>query len=241
MDKIRIFSVGRSGCPVSLINYNDTQAVLKENLSNIDGILNIYNNIKFPTPKIYEYTKSTIIMEYIDGLSMLNYLAIADEQMILNLENYISSYFDYAISTNSYTDCRQFIDNKIKQLSSYQVSLNVKNSKLLCGLAHGDFTFDNLIFKDGVFYMIDLTPSVNSGIHFDANKLRQDLSGYWFARNAPNKEKIKQACQLIYSELSKKYPFLFDDDLYRFMFSRVLPYCENEQETKFILDALKNT
>ncbi len=240
MDKIRSFSIGRSGCPVSLINYHGTPAVLKENLSNVSGILDIYHNIKFPTPTIYEHTASTIIMEYIDGLSMLQYLAIADEQMILNLVNYISSYFDYAIDKNSYVDCKSFIDGKIKSLSSYGVKLNIDNSTLLCGLSHGDFTFDNLIFKNGNFYMIDLTPSAHSGIHFDANKLRQDLSGYWFARNEPESTEIKVVCDFIYAELKKRYSFLFDDDLYRFMFARVLPYCKSEEETKFILDAIGN-
>ena len=234
----RKFTVGRSGCPVSLIKYNGHLAVLKENLANVDDILRVDFHMGLPTPKIYEYTNTSITMEYIDGISIKTYLRNANNEDLHRLIDYISRYFDYSIARSSPKEFRPFIESKIKSLEPYGVDITVKNTNLLSGIVHGDFTFDNIIYRDGTFYMIDLTPSEYTGIHFDANKLRQDLSGYWFIRNEKDSSNVRAACDYIYSELSKRYSFLFDDDIYKFMFARVLPYCKDGTESDFIKNAL---
>lgn len=238
MKRLHTFSVGRSGCPVSLIEYKGKTAVLKENLANVNGILKVDYHMDLPTPKIYEHTDTSIIMEYINGISIKTYLAQADKDDIHRLIDYIAYYFDYAVMRSSPKEFRPFIDQKIKSLEPYNVDISVKKTNLLSGIVHGDFTFDNLIYSDGKFYMIDLTPSEHTGIHFDANKLRQDLTGHWFIRNEVNTTGIKMACDSIYEALNREYSFLFDDELYKFMFARVLPYCKDETERDYIRNAL---
>lgn len=238
MKTIHTFSTGRSGSPVSLIEYNGTIAVLKENLKNVNGILELDYNMDLPTPKIYEYTDTSIIMEYVNGISIKTYLEQADKQDVHRLIDYISYYFEYAIARSQPKEFRPFIEQKIKSLSPYEVNIPISKTNLLSGIVHGDFTFDNIIYSDGKFVMIDLSPSEHRSIYFDANKLRQDLTGHWFIRNEINTTNIQLSCSIIYEELQKEYSFLFDDNLYKFMFARVLPYCQNEFEREFIRNAL---
>lgn len=239
MKKIHTFSTGRSGCPVSLIEYNGGVAVLKENVPNVEGILKIDYHMDFPTAAIYENTNSSIIMQYINGISIKTYLEDASTDDIHLLIDYIKRYFDFSIARSSPKEFGSFIQSKVEYLKPYVDLTDMKiKTNLLSGIVHGDFTFDNIVFKDGKFYMIDLTPSVNSGIHFDANKLRQDLTGHWFIRNDKNTTNIRMACDIIYDELNKDYSYLFDDNLYKFMFARVLPYCKDETERDFIRNAL---
>lgn len=238
MKVIRKFSTGRSGSQVSLIEYNGHSAVYKQNLQNVECILKIGYSMPLPTPAIYDYTDSTITMEYINGISIKTYLATADKKDVHRLIDYISCYFDFAIAGSCPREFRPFIEQKIKTLEPYGVNIPISKTNLLSGLVHGDFTFDNLLYSNGKFVMIDFTPSEHNGIHFDANKIRQDLSGHWFIRNEINATSIKLSCRIIYEELQKQYSHLFDEDLYKFMFSRVLPYCHNEIERNFIRNAL---
>ena len=238
MTVIRKFLTGRSGSSVSLIEYNGHAAVYKENLRNVECILKIGYDIGLPTPAIYDYTDSTITMEYINGISIKTYLATADKKDVHRLIDYISYYFDFAIARSSIREFRPFMEQKIKTLEPYGVDIPLVETSLLGGLVHGDFTFDNLLYSNGKFVMIDLTPSEHNGIHFDANKMRQDLSGHWFIRNEVTPTNIKLSCRIIYDELQKQYPQLFDDNLYKFMFARVLPYCHDETERNFIRNAL---
>ena len=238
MEILHKFSVGRSGCPVSLIEYHGKTAVLKENLKNVNKILELNYNMDLPTPKIYEHTETSITMEYINGISIKTFLEHADKEDIHRLIDYITRYFDFAVMRSSPKEFRSFMEQKVKSLEPYGVNIPINKTNLLSGIVHGDFTFDNIIYSDGKFYMIDLTPSENTGIHFDANKLRQDLTGHWFIRNEINTTNTKMSCDIICAELSKDFSFLFDDDLYRFMFARVLPYCQNEKERDFIRNAL---
>jgi hypothetical protein len=239
MKKLHLFSIGRSGCPVSLVHYGDRIAILKENLTDVDGILRIDSHLEFPKAKVYTHTQTSLMMEYIDGVSIKTYLEHSSDDGLQLLIDYIKSYFDYCVERSQPKDFEIFIRSKINDLVPYidLSELNIKTN-LLSGITHGDFTFDNLIFKDGIFYMIDLTPSENGGIHFDANKLRQDLSGFWFIRNEKKSDNIKKKCDIIYNELNKNYSTLFDDAIYQFMFARVLPYCQNDTERDYIIKTL---
>ena len=37
---------------------------------------------------------------------------------------------------------------------------------------HGDFTFDNIIHKNGEFYLIDANPTSLNSIYFDGSKIK---------------------------------------------------------------------
>ena len=101
-------------------------------------------------------------------------------------------------------------------------------------LIHGDFTFDNILHKDGEFYLIDANPTDLCSIYFDGSKLRQDIDGFWFLRNRDDKINFKISCKKISEHLKSKYSFMNYNSLYCFMLSRILPYSKNEETTKFL-------
>ena len=96
------------------------------------------------------------------------------------------------------------------------------------------YNIDNIIHKNGEFYLIDANPTSLNSIYFDGSKLRQDIDGYWFLRKRDDKMNFKTACLNLSEHLKHKYDFMNDNVLYCFMLSRILPYCKDEQTTTFL-------
>ena len=68
------FTVGRSGSTVSLIRYNDVMAIRKDNVRNCPAVVAAMRSSGLLVPEVYEYTDSSMIMEYIPGITMYQYL-----------------------------------------------------------------------------------------------------------------------------------------------------------------------
>lgn len=236
------FESGRSGAKVYLAEKNGIIGVYKTNVKNPSKVIELSNRIPFLQPDIYDYNHNSIFMEYIDGIALRDVLRDPLSNIVSNLTDYILSYVDFSLSTSSgMYDFSDIINNKISSLNDKVDIQHFKNIKTVhpFTVTHGDFTFDNLIYKDGKIYMIDLSPTDFNSIHFDMNKFRQDLSGLWFVRNQDNKHLWKPTCDTIYKNIQSRHPDLFDDSIYNLMISRIIPYCsDNDFDRQFVLDSL---
>ena len=236
------FESGRSGAKVYLAEKDGIIGVYKTNVKNPLKVFELSKRIPFLQPEIYDYNHNSIFMEYIDGIMMREVLREPSISIVSHITDYILSYIDFSLSTSSgMYDFSDTINNKILSLGDKVDIRYFKNIKTVhpFTVTHGDFTFDNLIYKDGKIYMIDLSPTDFNSIHFDMNKFRQDLSGLWFVRNQDNKHLWRPTCDTIYKNIQLKYPDLFDDATYNLMISRIIPYCSNNEfDRQFVLNSL---
>jgi hypothetical protein len=238
------FLNGHSGSSVYLVEENEQLRVYKTNIKNVIGVINIHNILPFSKPKIYSYTDTEIFMEYIPGISIKTYLETATTADLDKLVDYISSYYDFCLtSSNTITDFSDIVKEKQASINNYcngKLSFNF-DTKLPYSLTHGDLTFDNLIYHNGEFYMIDISPTLWNSIHFDANKLRQDLTGLWFVRTEENKSVYQSSCKYVYDCLDKRYPNIFNDQIYKIMLGRVLMYSKKSSfEYDFLMTEINS-
>jgi hypothetical protein len=238
MEIVKRFENGRSGSSVFLVEISGTQLVYKAQIKNVPGVLQLNNLLPFDRPDIVDNGSDWILMQYIPGISMREYFATATQADLHKLIDFIRQYFDFSIASSiQMVDYKNTITDKITALHEFISPEKIKIDATVfprC-VVHGDFTFENIIYYAGKFYMIDLSPGIFDSIYFDANKFRQDLSGYWFARYETNKQVYIDCCNYIYNELSRHYDF-FNDELYKLMISRILPYCDRNDtfESNFI-------
>lgn len=237
------FMMGRSGSSVSLVERNDTIGVLKNNIKDIDKTLDVYRSLPFSKPEIYTVEDDSIFMEYIPGITASQLLYSGEKSAVKRLLKFIIEYIDFSTSTClDIKDYSEIIDDKIREVSKYVDPVYFKNinTEHCQAIVHGDFTFDNILYYNHKFYLIDINYTPFNSPIFDINKLRQDLTGYWFMRHRLDKASAVYFCKYIVSELKKLYPDLFDDAIYRLMIARVLPYVkDNDFEYNFIKTEIK--
>lgn len=246
---INKFGVGRSGAVVTLEEVNGSEVVVKSGLRDVPGVVALHELLEFDKPEIVCYSEDSITMEYIRGVSIATFLNNSDTRGVHKLIDYLGSYFDWCANRSCTTDYSVAMQQKVIDLEPYvTLDISVTPTTLLGGPAHGDFTFDNLIYANNRFYMIDLSPNSLSSVQLDANKLRQDLNGYWFMRDRYDTN-IALQCNTIYTELKRMpagslilnyFGDLFNTKLYKFQYSRVLPYCKYVSEREYILKEIES-
>jgi hypothetical protein len=229
---------------VYLVEKNQQLSVYKTNIKNVPGVIESHNLLPFKKPIIYNYTDTSILMEYIPGISIKTYLETSSVTDLNRLVDYISSYYDFCLQrSNTNKDFCDIVKLKQKSINDYcnkNLSFDF-NTVLPQSLTHGDFTFDNILYHNGEFYMIDISPTIWDSIYFDANKLRQDLTGLWFVRTEKNKSIYRENCKYIYDCLDKKYPEIFNDQVYKLMLGRVLMYASRSSyEYDFLLKEINS-
>lgn len=244
MNILHQFTNGHSGSSVYLVEVNNQLSVYKTNIKNVNEVIKSHDLLPFKKPKIYNYTDTSILMEYIPGISIKTYLETDSVTDLDRLVDYISSYYDFCLQNiNTYKDFFDIVKHKQQSVNEYcEGNLSFEfNTVLPQSLTHGDFTFDNMIYYQGEFYMIDISPTMWDSIYFDANKLRQDLTGLWFVRAEKNKLVYRKNCKYIYDCLDKKYPNIFNDHIYKLMLGRVLMYSNRSSyEYDFLLNEINN-
>jgi len=197
----------------------------------------------FAVPAVHYKTNSILSMEYIAGYDIISFLQRYDVKLLLSFvvetierfrqdivnKNYLDTYVNHLFSLKNNAFLPFSIDDLINRLPTHL-------EKSLC---HGDFTFDNLIFNDNKFYMIDSSTGVYDSWIFDLAKLRQDIDGKWFLRNGDiNQFNIE--LEFLKTELKKRYPIAFDDNIYILMLLRIYKYTNPSQpEHKFILKEIR--
>lgn len=242
---------GHSGSNINLVKIKNDYFVHKSNIKDVGKIITINNHLKinnFKVPNIIEYGDDFILMEYINGIDMFNFLSSEGHNSIAKISKFIEIYYEKTISNKSF-DFEPIIIKKINEICKFNKYLNeiINIDKLMekipknmpQAIIHGDFTLDNIIYKEGHFYLIDINPTNLNSVYFDLNKLLQDIDCYWFLRNRNNILNIKLLCQQISKLLKTKYDFLNNKYILIFMLMRILPYCKDSLSINFIYNNIK--
>lgn len=217
---------GHSGASVVLY---DNNTVVKSNYAKAEASAEILEKLPFNSPKILKVSSSSIVMEYINGEDIYLYLSRYGSLAIDSLISFISNYFDWCLlHSTKYNFEKEVLEKSLNIGFNGSFCTNMPKS-----LIHGDFTLENIIHKEGKFYLIDANPTELSSIHFDACKLRQDLDSFWFLREKRDSLNHEIACRKISEELKSKYLFMKNNSVYSFMLHRIIPYC-NPQTHSFI-------
>ena len=198
----------------------------------------------FKLPKIYNKSNDVLYMEFISGYDMISFLQRYNPSDLLDFicntidqfktESVIENYTNiYKIQLESLSHDK-FLPFHISELIQ-RLPTNIESS-----LCHGDFTLENIIYRDTDFYMIDPSSGVYNSWIFDLAKLRQDLDGKWFLRKTTNKDQYNVELNYIRNSLEQKYPEAFDDNIYILMLLRVYKYVTpSALEHKLILEEIK--
>jgi tRNA A-37 threonylcarbamoyl transferase component Bud32 len=235
---------GFSGSNIYLVKHNENFIVRKVN--NIDRN---YNKLKtlydagFLVPKIINKQNNILDMEYISGLDIKTFLKINNPALITEfIIDTINKFKNTDFGINDYTEIYINDLSWINETHNLPFTSNELIEKLpkyvQSSQYHGDLTFDNIIYKNPSFYMIDaITGNYNSWI-FDIAKLRQDLDGKWFIRKSS--DEFQSELFVIKKELVINFPEAFDDYIYILMLLRVYKYTkENTKEQLLILSEIK--
>ncbi len=225
---------GHSGASVSLY---DNGTVVKNGYSKARQSAEILEALPFNAPKVYEVTDESIVMEYINGDDMTSFLEQNGNEGVDMLLAFVEEYFDWCLCNSDDYNFSNELDDKVFQIGDHINIASLADTlkfKMPRSLIHGDFTFDNILHKNGEFYLIDANPTELNSIYFDGSKLRQDIDGFWFLRAREDKINFKISCKKISEQLQSKYDFMNNNSLYCFMLSRILPYCKNKETTEFL-------
>lgn len=227
---------GHSGSKVYLMRDSEKLFVRKignvarniERLQSLAGLVNV--------PKIYSASGDILDMEYIHGHDMKTYLSYNNPDKLIE---FLIDSIDILMYDGRFKDYTQTYHQKLKNIDFGQFPFTKKmlierlprmvfSTKYL-----GDLTLENILYDVNAdrFVFIDLITSEYDSIVFDLAKLNQDLVCKWFVRNEKYmaEEKllvIRQALQNI--SITKEMTIL--------MLLRVLPYCKNDFDKRYIID-----
>ncbi len=243
---------GYSGCQVDLFKRSGAYVVVKKgdkNLKESAEILMKLERLGLHIPNIEIVNESKIILEYINGISIQEYLKTATKSDIDIFVAFFDNYIELCMG-NSFEqiDYRDAIYDKLNAIASRceikRLCFSIEELftklpyKLNRAPVHGDITFDNIIVKDNQFYLIDANPTKLNAVEYDSNKLRQDVEFLWFARHASDKTNYQVICNYMNFQLKKKWQFLNNDYILIFMLMRILPYAKNRYDSVFLYDRI---
>jgi len=203
----------------------------------------------FDIAKIVNTKSNSIIMEYVNGIEIKQFLNSYNEKKIINFSNYINNYFKKTQIKSIKYDYSKEISDKLKNINKIITKnrllfslddLFIKIPKILNkSNIHGDFTFDNMINVRDKFFLIDISPTNLDAVDFDYNKLMQDIKSLWFVRNSSNKLDYKIVCQKIFENIDRNINRMYNRYINIFMLLRILPYAlNNSDDEKFLYDEI---
>ena len=196
----------------------------------------------YPLPKIYNYSKNKLDIEYISGYDMNTYLRHNNPESLLEfLINVFEKMSTDTVEYDYSTLYRQKTDSQILETLGLSTATLLKRlpSLLPQSVYHGDLTLENVICsKNGSFYLIDCQTTEYNSYIFDIAKLRQDLECLWFVRNSQQKHQIK--LHYIQQQILKRFPESNNNAILILMLLRVYNYTKPESfERNFIIKEIK--
>ena len=263
--------IGHSGCRIELFE-RDGRFVVRKTAQSSDYNQRLfrqchkqrhYRNPVFRAPEVYswDYHKGLFVfeMEYIKGLALHEYFRSLDVGKISGLaelftENVICSTGQPSISNDR-------LQTKIRSL---QNSITGKDNRITAAFdmlnsfswpvwhscdCHGDMTFENIIYNDGTFYLIDFLDSFADSWLMDIAKLFQDLEAYWSYRNGPLDQNVRLRCHLLRNMMVNKI-LLMDDGpalvltVYHLLLLnllRIVPYTKSKHIRKVVDNGIDRT
>ena len=203
--------------------------------------LTVLNEHGLPVPEIYHVEKDYLMMEYIQGLDMKNYLIHNKPTALIDFVYELLDVFSRSVTRyKDYTDTyREKLEWLPKDFLFTQEELIDRLPKLLpCSLYHGDLTLENILYTDPGFYLIDPVTIEYDSYIFDIAKMRQDLVCKWFLRNSD--VRLDAKLQAINNQLQKDYPEACSDSVLILMLLRVLKHCEKDDVNyQFLMKEIK--
>ena len=233
---------GHSGSEVNLKEWPGV-GLYVEKIGNTERNLErmiVLRDMGYRVPKIYHSEKDYLLMEYIHGLDMKNYLL---HNNVHQLYNFIGETIDDFSNDSIMVDYTETYHKKLSWLDDC-VEMPFTKKELIDRLPkllpqttyHGDLTLDNIIHNNDKFYMIDAITSEYDSYIFDIAKLRQDLECKWFIRNYDLKIDVK--LKNLQDDIMEYCPRANDDNLLILMLLRVYPYVDvNDKD--YILKEIK--
>lgn len=217
----------------------------------------------FKTPKVFYFKNSDaqsafFSMEYINGLKLSDYLAVSSAESLRDIAEKIKTLISvensYDINAKDVIllkieDLKKIIPSKnsiiltsIKKLEDFNWQYCVKSE------CHGDLTFENIIFKDGEFYLIDFLDSFYDSWLIDIAKIFQDLDCGWSYRDYKEIDENLRARLLTLKEIIINYIFSINNGrnilitIYHFLLLnllRILPYTKDKNIRKYLYKEIK--
>jgi tRNA A-37 threonylcarbamoyl transferase component Bud32 len=239
MDKIIKELSGHSGCKIFL-RENET-GLYVEKTGNIERN---FNQMKFlydacyPVPEIYSVGENVLIMEYIHGLDMKNYLIHNNSHQLFNFLSVLLDNFSDDSKMKDYTETYysklRWLDDCDEMPFTKEEFIGKLPKMLPQSTYHGDLTLENIMYTDPGFHLIDPVTIEYDSYIFDIAKLRQDLECKWFLRNTNVKLEVK--LQNLQNKLRRQYEDAFDDNLLILMLLRVYLHTkQGDDNHKFIM------
>ncbi len=236
--------IGFSGSKVILYNYKNNFFVRKK--KNVSRNLQRYNKIRnlLPLPKIYKIGKNYYDMEYLNGLTIDQYLDNYPADKLISFIIYsLKKISKIKYGLKDYSESYNYLLNSISVKKEFGINQNKLFDKLPKFLPqteyHGDFTLENIIYSQNKFFMIDCSEGLFDSYVFDYIKLRQDVSCNWFIRKNLNINIISKL-NIIHSKLLDEFKYYSNDYLLILMLIRVLRYTtRNSNDYNFIKKKIK--
>ena len=207
------------GCSIELITKNNIQYIKKTTYDkNYIHRLKLQSNKQqkfkntinksqtyFNTPNIISTQETedyySIIMEYINGQSCIEYFEQSNDISVNNFISEIINFINFELKNSQLLDVTKLVidkfNNTIFNIRKNELLVNDKdinelitfyekyifNSDLKCiipvGICHGDMTLSNMIFNNKEVYLIDFLDSFVETPLMDIVKLRQDTKYNW--------------------------------------------------------------
>ena len=186
---------GFSGSEIYLMKENETLFVRKlgKVKRNTKKMLNLSEK-GFVVPKVYDYSRNRLDMEYVHGLDMKTYLTTHNTdhitQFLQETFQKLSKDWEYKDYTDTYQEKLSQVDFDELPFSMDEI-INKAPKKLPCTEYHGDLTLENILYTPKGFVLIDCVTTEYDSFIFDIAKLRQDLELGWFNRYNPVNIQVK--------------------------------------------------
>lgn len=240
---------GNSGCKLELSIENNIPVVVKSqgNFLDLDYrvLLNLYEH-GVNIPEYYEVTPERVVMRFLDGLSLVDY--IEEDRDLDKLVEFCKHTIDMFRENSLVEDRTAELQDKFQTLDQLieKNQLTFKLHELYdrlpkqvpCGVYHGDLTLENIIYWNDEFYLIDANYSTLNSLAFDCAKLRQDSQCGWFVRNSNPNLAFNDRLKYIDQQIKAFNSYAQDDNLLIFMLLRVIPYCKNIQDKDWLVQQI---
>lgn len=237
--------IGFSGSKVVLFESKATTFVRKK--KNVQRNILRYKKINklFSCPRILNIGKDFYDMEYLNGLSIEQYLEV---NSIENLSKFIFKTLQILKKKNygqkDYSEIYINFLNQIDLKKDFGIDKDNFLSKLPKVLPkteyHGDFTLENIIYSKNKFFLIDWSEGLFDSYVFDYVKLRQDVLCGWFVRRNNNLNIFSKLNKLD-GILKKKLKYYDNNYILILMLLRVFRYTKKfNLEYYFIKNKIKS-
>lgn len=190
------------------------------NIAGYYNQLHILNEKGFDVPKILRKSRNNtfIDIEYILGHDIVTFFDRNDVDELWNFIKNTIDKFKFNVVKKDYTEIyKHFLESFVGDSSlpfTVDQLLEKLPKELDSSIYHGKFMLNNLIYKNGKFYMIDCCTDVFDSWIFDVVNLRKDLNFKLFLGNTNNTKTYDIELKYLKNKIENEYPEILNNYLY---------------------------